>query len=70
MSNAPLREMAIRVIDSNRYMMVGTTEVDGSARVSPVCVSHDGYNDFYWVSSPDAMHSRNLRAPAGVSGDL
>jgi len=67
MSNTSLREMVIRVIDGNRYMTIGTTESDGSARVSPVYVSHDRYNDFYWVSSPDATHSRNLRARPQVS---
>jgi len=43
-----------------RYMTLGTTEPDGRPRVSPVYFTHDEYRDFYWVSSPDAHHSRNV----------
>jgi hypothetical protein len=56
MTKAPVREMAIRVVDNTRYMTIGTAWAESSARVSPVYVSHDGYIDFYWASSPDATH--------------
>ncbi len=48
------------IIDANRYMTLGTTDEDGHPWVSPVYYAPDGYTDFYWVSSPDARHSRNL----------
>jgi hypothetical protein len=61
-----LDEMARQVIDGNRYMTMGTAGPDGRPRVSPVYFTHVGYRDFYWVSSPDAHHSRNIaeRGPA------
>jgi len=57
-----LRDMARRVIDGNRYLVLGTTEPDGSPRLSPVYFVPARYRDFYWVSSPDAQHSHNVRA--------
>jgi hypothetical protein len=62
-----LTRMARDVIDSNRYLVLGTSEDNGRARVSPVYYSHVGYRDFYWVSSPDAQHSRNVEARGAVS---
>jgi uncharacterized pyridoxamine 5'-phosphate oxidase family protein len=59
--NDVLRAMARRVIDDNRYLVLGTVEPDGSPRLSPVYFVPSRYRDFYWVSSPDAQHSRNLR---------
>jgi nitroimidazol reductase NimA-like FMN-containing flavoprotein (pyridoxamine 5'-phosphate oxidase superfamily) len=61
-----LREMARRVIDHNRYLVLGTTEADGSPRLSPVYFTPVRYRDFYWVSSPDAQHSHNVRERPGV----
>ena len=62
-----LARMARDVIDSNRYLVLGTTEEDGRPGVSPVCYSQVGHRDFYWVSSPDAQHSRNIDARGEVS---
>jgi hypothetical protein len=55
-----LGEMARRVIDANRYMVLGTVEPDGRPRLSPVYYTAARYRDFYWVSSPDARHSHNV----------
>lgn len=62
-----LTQMARDVIDSNRYLVLGTSEDDGRPRVSPVYYSHVGYREFYWVSSPEARHSRNVAARSEVS---
>ena len=59
--DADLREMARRVIDHNRYLVLGTVEPDGQPRLSPVFFTPARYRDFYWVSSPDAQHSHNVR---------
>jgi hypothetical protein len=59
--DAELRAMARRVIDLNRYLVLGTVEADGSQRLSPVFYTPVRYRDFYWVSSPDAQHSHNVR---------
>jgi nitroimidazol reductase NimA-like FMN-containing flavoprotein (pyridoxamine 5'-phosphate oxidase superfamily) len=55
-----LDAMARRVIDANNYMTLGTTDPDGRPRLSPVYYTPARYLDFYWVSSPEAQHSRNL----------
>jgi hypothetical protein len=57
-----LGEMARHVIDTNRYLTLGTTEPDGRSRLSPVYFTHVDYRDFYWVSSPAAHHSMNIAA--------
>jgi len=57
-----LDAMARRVIDGNHYMVLGTREPDGEPRLSPVYYTPARYADLYWVSSPDAHHSRNLAA--------
>jgi nitroimidazol reductase NimA-like FMN-containing flavoprotein (pyridoxamine 5'-phosphate oxidase superfamily) len=62
-----LEEMARSVIDTNRYMVLGTTSPDGSPRVSPVYFTHHEYRDFYWVSGPDARHSLNVVARPSVN---
>jgi nitroimidazol reductase NimA-like FMN-containing flavoprotein (pyridoxamine 5'-phosphate oxidase superfamily) len=55
------------VIDSNSYMTLGTADESGRPWVSPVWFAHSGYREFFWVSSPDAQHSRNLAARPEVS---
>jgi hypothetical protein len=55
-----LDAMARRVIDGNHYMTLGTVEPDGRARLSPVYYTPARYTDFYWLSVPDARHSRNV----------
>jgi hypothetical protein len=57
-----LNEMARRVIDANHYMTLATLDPDGRPRLSPVYYTAARYTDFYWVSSPEAHHSRNLAA--------
>jgi len=66
--SADLVAMARDVIDTNRYMVLGTVSPDGSPRVSPVYFTHHGYRDFYWVSGPGAQHSANVVArPAATA---
>jgi nitroimidazol reductase NimA-like FMN-containing flavoprotein (pyridoxamine 5'-phosphate oxidase superfamily) len=55
------------VIDSNSYMTLGTADESGRPWVSPVWFAHSGYSEFFWVSSPEAQHSRNLAARPDVS---
>ena len=58
--------MARRVIDGNLYMTLATLDPDGSPRLSPVYFTPARYTDLYWVSSPDAHHSRNVRERPAV----
>src|SRR5829696_8168415 len=55
-----LDAMARRAIDANHYMVLGTRDPDGEPRLSPVYFTAARYTDFYWVSSPEAHHSRNV----------
>jgi nitroimidazol reductase NimA-like FMN-containing flavoprotein (pyridoxamine 5'-phosphate oxidase superfamily) len=55
-----LDAMARRVIDGNHYLTLATREADGHPRLSPVYYTAARYTDLYWVSSPEAQHSRNL----------
>ena len=61
------RASARAVIDSNSYMTLGTADEGGRPWVSPVWFAHSGYREFFWVSSPEAQHSRNIEARPEVS---
>lgn len=56
-----------RALERNRYLVLGTTEPDGTPRLSPVFFTHTDARTFYWVSSPDARHSRNIAERPDVS---
>jgi nitroimidazol reductase NimA-like FMN-containing flavoprotein (pyridoxamine 5'-phosphate oxidase superfamily) len=62
-----LGNIARAVIDANLYMVLGTAGEDGRPWVTPVYYSAGGYTDFYWVSRPEAVHSRNIAARPQVS---
>ena len=66
MPDDELKDMARRVLDGNRYLVLGTEEADGRPRLSPVYFTPARYHDLYWVSSPEAQHSQNVRARPDV----
>ena len=49
-----------QIIDDNLYMVLGTADASGRPWASPVYFAPAGYGEFFWVSSPDATHSRNI----------
>jgi hypothetical protein len=59
-SHPTLERMARRVIDANKYMTLATADDAGMPWASPVYYTPEGYDVFYWASSPDSVHSRNL----------
>jgi nitroimidazol reductase NimA-like FMN-containing flavoprotein (pyridoxamine 5'-phosphate oxidase superfamily) len=59
--------IARAIIDSNLYMTLGTADEAGRPWVSPVYYAHERYAEFYWVSSPEATHSRNIASRPEVS---
>ena len=50
------------IIEANRYMTLSTADGDGLPWVSPVWFATVDHRRFFWVSDPDARHSRNLAA--------
>jgi hypothetical protein len=64
---ADLAAMAREVIDTNRYLVLGTVGADGAPRVSPVYYGVDDYRDCYWVSAPAALHSVNVEERPSVN---
>jgi pyridoxine/pyridoxamine 5'-phosphate oxidase len=56
-----LAERAKEIIEASLYMVVATADTSGQPWPSPVYFAHRGYRELYWVSDPDAAHSRNLR---------
>ena len=57
----------LAILDANLYLVLGTAEPDGTPRVSPVWFTHVRGRHLYWVSSPHARHSSNLRRQPAVS---
>jgi nitroimidazol reductase NimA-like FMN-containing flavoprotein (pyridoxamine 5'-phosphate oxidase superfamily) len=55
-----LGAVARSIIDSNRFMTLGTADANGVPWVSPVWYAPARYREFVWVSPPEARHSRNL----------
>ncbi|HZA90031.1 MAG TPA: pyridoxamine 5'-phosphate oxidase family protein [Solirubrobacterales bacterium] len=55
------------ILDSNLYMTLGTVDEDGRPWISPVYYATDDHTDFYWTSSSEATHSRNIATRPQVS---
>lgn len=55
------------LIDANRYVTLGTAAADGTPWTSPVYFATGDYTDYYWVSTPEAAHSRNIADRPGIS---
>ena len=62
-----LADLARSIIDANLYLTLGTADRDGAPWLSPVYFATADYVDFYWVSDPGAVHSRNLAQRPQVS---
>lgn len=55
-----LEQRARRIIDANKYLTLATVDAAGSPWATPAFYTPDGYSTFYWASSPDSRHSRNV----------
>ena len=60
-------EIARQLIDEILYLTLATADASGNPWASPVFFTPDGYHDFYWVSSPDSRHSRNIASRRHVA---
>lgn len=54
------RQLALRVVEALRYVVLATADAGGTPWVSPVYFAADGLTTFWWVSSPTSTHSRNI----------
>lgn len=52
--------LARSIIEANIYLTLATADQNGRPWVSPVWFASADLREFFWVSSPDARHSRNL----------
>ena len=64
---ADLAGIARTIIEANDYMVLATADEAGRPWASPVYFAHSGYAELFWVSSPEATHSRNIAARPDVS---
>lgn len=55
------------IVDANQYMTLATADEEGHPWVSPVWFATLDYREFFWVSSPEARHSRNIAARSEVA---
>ena len=67
MSQHDLDAIARTIVHSNLFMTVATADATGRPWASPVYYASKNYAEFLWVSSPDALHSRNLATRPEVS---
>lgn len=59
--------MAKAIIDSTLYKVLGTADESGGPWVSPVYFTASQYKEFYWISSPETRHSRNIAQRSQIS---
>jgi hypothetical protein len=80
-TSTDVADMVRSIIDGNVYMVLGTADEAGRPWVSPVFYASHACREFFWISSPQVTHSRNLaerpqvsivifdsRAPVGSGG--
>jgi hypothetical protein len=48
------------VIEASRYLVLATADAAGRPWNSPLYFAHIDFTEFFWVSSPDVTHSRNI----------
>jgi pyridoxamine 5'-phosphate oxidase-like protein len=63
-----LDQLARDILDTIRYVVLGTVDENGRTRTSPVYFTPYGYEDLYWVSYADTHHSHNVVRDGRVSG--
>ena len=56
------------MIEASRYLVLATADATGRPWSSPVYFAHIGFTEFYWVSSPEVTHSRNIAVRPEVIG--
>ncbi|HEX7780067.1 MAG TPA: pyridoxamine 5'-phosphate oxidase family protein, partial [Vicinamibacterales bacterium] len=62
-----LAAIARSIVDTNRFMALGTADRDGRPWVTPVWYAPLSYREYVWVSRPGARHSRNIAEHPNVA---
>lgn len=52
--------IARSILDENHYLVLATAAADGTPWASPVYYATADLTEFFWVSDPAALHSRNI----------
>ena len=57
------------IIEASPYLVLATADAAGRPWSTPVYFAHIGFTEFFWVSSPDVTHSRNIavRPEVGIA---
>lgn len=58
----PSSDLGREIIDRSPYMVLATADEQGRPWASPVWFAVEAYREFFWVSSREATHSRNIRS--------
>lgn len=48
------------IVRANQFMILATADEEGVPWASPVWFATTSFREYFWISSPDARHSRNL----------
>jgi hypothetical protein len=59
-ATGPAAQTVRDIIEANRYLVLATADAAGRPWSSPVYFAHIDFAEFFWVSSPDVTHSRNI----------
>jgi hypothetical protein len=60
MGASPAAQTVRAIIEDNRYLVLATADATGRPWSSPVYFAHIDFTEFFWVSSPEVTHSRNI----------
>jgi nitroimidazol reductase NimA-like FMN-containing flavoprotein (pyridoxamine 5'-phosphate oxidase superfamily) len=65
----PAAQTVRDIIEASWYLVLATADAAGRPWSSPLYFAHIGFAEFYWVSSPEATHSRNIavRPEVGIA---
>jgi uncharacterized protein YhbP (UPF0306 family) len=68
-ATGPAAQTVRDIIEASRYLVLATADTAGRPWSSPVYFAHTAFTEFFWVSSPDATHSRNIavRPEVGIA---
>jgi hypothetical protein len=57
------------LVEASRYLVLATADATGRPWSTPVYFAHIDFTEFFWVSSPEVTHSRNIavRPEVGIA---